>query len=386
MRFEEVYGRFNGGGLGCEEAADVLGIGLSTFWRWRRRYEAEGADGLYDRRLGRVSARRAPTDEVMRVLELFETRYGDFSVKHFNEQLVRNHGFRWGYTWTKNTLQAAGQVKKAKRRGAHRRKRPRRPLVGMMLHQDGSRREWVPGQVWDLIVTKPAPAQAGDATSEIYSGFFVEEEGTMSSFQGLGEVIESHGLFCSLYVDRGSHYWRTPSADGPVDKDNPTQVGRALAQLGIELIAAYSPQARGRSARMFGTLQGRLPQELRLAGVTTMDEANRYLREVYRSDHNARFAVAPEQPGSAFVPNRLGAHRHILCVQEGRVVGNDNCVRYKGLAPQPPPSPLRPHFVKARVRFHDYPDCHLAVFHAPRSLARYTETGELLEDTEQQAA
>jgi transposase len=380
MRFEDVYGRFRVGALGCEAAADLLGVSVSTFGRWRRRYEGEGAEGLYDRRLGRVSARRAPADEVMQVLELFETRYWDFTVKHFHEKLVSEHGLGRSYSWTKNTLRAAGKVKKAKRRGAHRRKRPRRPMVGMMLHQDGSSHQWVAGQVWDLIVTMD------DATNEIYSAFLVAEEGTMSSFRGLAEVIAAHGLFCSLYTDRASHYWHTPAAGGKVDKDTPTEVGRALAQLGIEHIPAYSPEARGRSERMFGTLQDRLVKELRLAGITTMEEANRFLREVYLPQHNARFAVAPEEPETAFVADRLGAHRDILCQHHDRVVGNDNCVRYKRLALQIPPSPVRHHFVKVKVRVHEYPDGTLAIFHGPRCLGRYHPNGELLNDDGKLAA
>ena len=380
MRFEDVYGRFQSRGLSCEEAADLLGMSVSGFFRYRCRYDSEGAEGLYDRRLGRASARRAPVDEVARVLDLFETRYWDFTVKHFHDKLVTEHGLARSYSWTKNTLQAAGKVRKAKRRGAHRRKRPRRPMAGMMLHQDGSRHEWVAGHWWDLIVT------LDDATSEIYSAFFVAEEGTMSSFRGLSEVIAGHGLFCAFYTDRGAHYWHTPRAGGKVDKDNPTQVGRALNQLGIEPIAAYSPEARGRSERMFGTLQGRLPQELRVAGVTTMEEANRYLAEVYLAAHNARFAVAPEQPGSAFVADRAGAWRDILCVHEARKVGNDNCVRYRRLSLQIPPSPIRPHFVGVTVRVHDYPDGTLAVFHGPRRLARYDQHGNLLDDDAKQAA
>ena len=262
MKFEEVYGRTHRGGLSQAEAAEVLGVSERTFRRWRDRYEAEGAEGLYDRRLGRVSARSAPVDEVARVLELFDTRYWDFTAKHFHEKLVADHGFKRSYNWLRLSLQAHGRRHAAPRRGAHRRKRPRRALPGMMLHQDGSSHEWVPGRWWDLIVTMD------DATSDIYSAFFVAEEGTMSSFQGVSEAIRAKGLFCSLYADRASHYWHTPDAGGKVDKDNPTQVGRALAQLGIELIPAYSPEARGRSERMFGTLQKRLPQELRLAGIT----------------------------------------------------------------------------------------------------------------------
>jgi hypothetical protein len=227
---------------------------VRTFRRWSQRYEAQGAEGLADRRLGRLSARRAPVDQVMPVLGLLETRYSGFTVKHFHEKLVELHGLKRSYTWVKNTLQHAGKVAKAKRRGAHRRKRARKPWVGMMLHQDGSRYEWVPGVLWDLIVT------LDDATSEIYSAFFVEEEGTMSSFRGVQEVIEHQGLFSSLYADRGSHYWYTPEARGKVDKTRPTQFHRALQQLGIELIAAYSPEARGRSERAFRTREAPVVQ------------------------------------------------------------------------------------------------------------------------------
>ena len=228
----------------------------------------------------------------------------------------------------------------------------------MMVHQDGSRHEWVPGCWWDLIVTMD------DATSETYSAFFVDEEGTMSSFRALCEVIGAHGRFCSLYADRASHYWHTPDAGGTVDKDNPTQVGRALQQLGIELIPAYSPEARGRSERMFATLQKRLPQELRLAGITGMAEANRFLEEVYLPLHNARFAIPAEGEGSAFVPF-TGALDDILCIQEERTVSNDNTVRYRGLSLQLPSDRHRHHYVKARVRVHEYPDGTLAIFHGP---------------------
>lgn len=245
-------------------------------------------------------------------------------------------------------------------------------MIGMMLHQDGSSHEWVPDQWWDLIVTMD------DANSEIYSAFFVPEEGTMSSFIGIKDVIETHGLFCSLYTDRGSHYWHTPEAGGKVDKENLTQVGRAMHQLGIEMIPAYSPEARGRSERMFGTLQNRLPQELRSQGITSMDKANRYLKEVFIPAHNARFGKPPAEEASAFV-SFAGNVRDTLCVQEDRTVGNDNTVRYKNLVLQIAADQHRRHFVKARVRVHEYPDGELAIFHGPRCIGKYAGDGKPIE-------
>jgi hypothetical protein len=235
----------------------------------------EGEAGLLDRRLGKASGRRVLSDRAEEVERLYRERYQGFTVKHFHEHLVADHGFGWGYTWTKLHLQWAGVVAKAPRKGAHRRKRERRPLRGMMLHQDGSRHEWLEGEpALDLIVT------LDDATGAIYSAFLIEEEGTASTFRALKEVFSRHGLPMSLYTDRGSHYFRTTKA-GEIDRGSPTQVGRALSQLGVEHIGAFSPQARGRSERAFKTLQDRLPKELKLAGVTDIETANAFLREVY---------------------------------------------------------------------------------------------------------
>ncbi len=374
MKFATVRGRWRGDELSQLDAAEILGVTERTFRRWCRRYEEEGADGLLDRRLGKPSAKRVPQEWADRAEQLYRERYDGFTAKHFHEHLVKDHNFPFSYSWAKTFLHRRQLVPIAPRKGVHRKKRPRRPLIGMLLHQDGSRHRWIPGQDCDhdLIVTMD------DATSCIYAARLVEEEGTMSSFLGLREVIAKHGLFCALYTDRGSHYFETPVAGGKVDKDNPTQVGRALAQLAIQHIPAYSPEARGRSERMFGTLQDRLPKELRLAGITTLEAANRFIAEVYLPAHNARFAVKPTQPGSAFVPDPAGTWRDSLCVQEERVVGNDNTVRYHRLILQLPQSPMRPHFVKARVRVHHYPDESLAIFHGPRCLARYASDGQLL--------
>lgn len=382
LRFEEIYDRFRGGRLSAVEAAEWLGVSERTFRRQRGRYEEAGMDGLLDRRLGRPSPHRVPVDETARVLDLYRTRYAGWPVKHFHDHLVERHGVARSYGWTKSVLHAAGLVRPAPRRSAHRKKRPRRPVPGMLLHQDGSRHLWLPAlaRQIDLIVTMD------DASNEIYSAFLVEEEGTDSSFRGLLETFQAKGLACSLYTDRGSHYFHTPKEGGAVDRGNPTQLGRALAQLGIEHIAAYSPQARGRSERLFGTLQGRLVRELADAGITTVEAANRFIREVYLPDHNRRFMVPPSEDGSAFVPATGVALADILCHQEERVVGNDNTVRYGRLALQIPPSPWRPHFVKAKVRVHRYPDGDLAIFHGPRPIARFHADGTPHNDNAQQAA
>lgn len=370
MRFEALLDRHERGGLSQIEAAEMLGVSERTFRRWRDRLRDEGPEGLVDRRIGKPSSRRAAEDEILRMLGLYREHYADFTVKHFHEQLVKRHAWRLGYTVTKLHLHRAGLVKPAPRRSAHRKKRPRRPMPGMLLHQDASRHAWLDGAPpLDLVVT------LDDATSEIYSVFLVEEEGTASSFRGLAEVVATKGLFCALYTDRASHYFQTLAAGGKVSRTRPTQVGRALSQLGIEHIAAYSPEARGRSERAFRTLQDRLPKELGLAGITSLDAANRWLAEVYLPEHNARFAVAAEQDGAAFVADAAQAWREILCIQEERQVGNDNTVKWKRLSLQIPPSPLRPHFVRAKVRVHEYPDGRLAVFWGPHRLADYDAEG-----------
>jgi hypothetical protein len=240
----------------------------------------------------------------------------------------------------------------------------------MLLHQDGSRHTWLEELApLDLIVT------LDDASSEIYSVFLVEEEGTASSFRGLREVVERHGLFCALYTDRGSHYFRTPKAGEKVSKTQLTQVGRALRQLRIEHIPAYSPEARGRSERAFRTLQDRLPKELRLAGITTVEAANAWLRDTFVAEHNRAFMIAPLEEGSAFVADPLGAWREVLCIEEERVVRNDNTVPWGGKHLQLPASRLRPHFVKATVQVHEYPDATVGVFLGPHRLATFTAAG-----------
>jgi Helix-turn-helix domain len=369
MRFEEVYDRWSERRLTQQEAADLLNVSERQFRRQCRRYEADGLEGLIDLRLGQVSARRAPVDEVLRLVHQYRDRYVGWTVKHFYSKYREQKGTRC-YNFVRLALQREGVVAKAKRRGAHRRKRERKPLIGMMLHQDGSRHEWLAGQQHDLIVT------LDDATGAIYSAFLVDEEDTMSSFAGVAEVISEFGLFNSLYTDRGSHYWHTPSAGGKVDRDHPTQFGRAMGQLGIEMIPAYSPEARGRSERAFGTLQDRLPKELVDAGITELGKANRFLKRRFLPAYNREFMVPAAETGSAFVPWIGTSLRDILCVQEERVVRADNCVVYANRLLQIPADRHRCHYVKAKVRVHEYPDRSLAVFHGPRCLAQYDANGK----------
>jgi transposase len=379
MRFEEAYAGWNEGRLTQAEAGRLLGVGERSFRRYLARYEADGLEGLIDHRLGQLSHRAAPVDKVMALTERYRRSHAGWNVKHFHSWYRREGGTR-SYTWVKNRLQEAELVPKAIRRGAHRKRRERSALPGMMIHQDASTHEWVPGQHWDLVVTMD------DATSEHYSMFFTPEEGTTSSFRGVQAVIEARGLFCSFYSDRGSHYWHTPEADGKVDKRNLTQFGRAMRQLGIEMIPAYSPEARGRSERAFGTHQGRLPQELARAGITDMVSANRYLETVYRPAFNTEFAQPAAADGSAFVAWIGGPLSDILCEQFERTVGNDNCVRFEGMSLQLPPDKHRCHYVKAKVRVLRYVSGAVAVFHGPRGLAYFTPDGQPITGELQKAA
>lgn len=380
LKLRDVLSRWESSQLSQLEAAELLGMSERTLRRWCRRFEDEGEPGLLDGRLGRRSGRAVPDDVADEVERLYRERYAGFTAKHFHEHLVRDHGFRWGYTWTKTYLQGRGLLAKAPRRGAHRRKRPRRPMVGMMLHQDASKHVWLAGLgPLDLVIT------LDDATSTLYSAFLVEEEGVMSSFRGLAETIAQEGLFCSLYTDRGSHYFHTPEAGGKVAKGVHTQVGRALNQLGIEHIAAYSPEARGRCERTFRTLQDRLVKELALAGFhNDVAAANQWLQDIYIPSHNARFAAKPAETGSAFVPVAEQQWCDILCIQEERTVAPDNTVAWNRRRLQIPPHPARAHFVRAKVRVHEYPDGALAIFHGPRCLVRWRP--EEIDNTLQAAA
>jgi len=370
MRFEDIYETWTEKRVTQEQAAMMLGICARTFRRYIDHYEEDGMEGLKDKRLTQASFRRAPVDEVFALTDRYKSRYRGWNVKHFYRWYHRDGGKR-SYTWVKNTLQTSGLSPKGQKNGTHRKRREPSPLPGMMLHQDGSRHEWVEGKQWDLIVTMD------DATNCHYSMFFVEEEGTMSSFNGIKEVIVKKGLFSSLYTDRGSHYWNTPEAGGKVDKNNLTQFGRAMRHLGIEMIPAYSPEARGRSERAFGTHQGRLPRELAFCGITTMDAANRYLAEVYMPAYNEEFMRPAAQEGSAFIPCAGINIEDILCEQHERTVSSDNCVSFEGTALQIPKDEYRCNYIRVKVRVHRYTDGSLAIFHGPRKLAEYDASGNL---------
>src|ERR1700726_4727878 len=352
------------------QAAEILGISDRHMRRWRERYEQEGYNGLMDRRRGRPSRRRVPLATVEKVLALYREKYFDMNVQHFHEKLEAEHGVELGYTWVKQALQGAGLVARGRKRGVHRKRRARRPLPGMLLHIDGSRHQWLQDERWyDLIVI------LDDATSEIYYAQLVEEESTATVMAGLKEVIERKGVFCALYSDRGSHFWLTPKVGGKVDYHRRTQVGRALHELGVQMIPAYSPQARGRSERSFGTWQGRLPQELRLAKCGTLEQANEFLRERYVAEFNRRFQVAAAQPGNAFVPCRSRDLDLIFALQFERAVNRDNTVSFQNLSLQIERVRWRATLAGCQVVVHQHLNGTLSLTHGPHCLGRYDAVG-----------
>jgi len=352
------------------QAAEILGISDRHMRRWRERYVEEGYNGLFDRRRGKPSTRRVPMATVEKVFALYREKYFDLNVQHFHEKLQAEHGIGLSYTWVKQALQGAGLVARGRKRGVHRKRRERRPLPGMLLHMDGSRHQWFQDERWyDLIVI------LDDATSEIYYAQLVEEESTATVMTGLKEVIERKGLFCALYSDRGSHFWLTPKVGGKVDYHRRTQVGRALHELGVQMIPAYSPQARGRSERNFSTWQGRLPQELRLRQIRTLEAANRFLREDYVAEFNRRFQVAAAQRGNAFVPCRSRDLERIFSLQFERSVDRDNTVSFQNLSLQIERVRWRATLAGCQVVVHQHLNGTLSLTHGPHCLGRYDAGG-----------
>ncbi len=376
MKIQEVILRAASRQIRWTEAADIIGVSYRTMKRWKSRYQEHGYDGIFDQRMKCPSPKRVPFKELQTILSLYRTTYHGFNVTHFHEKLQEHHGMTCGYTFVKTALQTAGLVEKSHSRGKHRKRRPRKPLVGMMLHLDGSPHEWIPdlpGQFFDLLVLMD------DATNEIYDMELVDEEDTLSCMRLLRDCVATHGIFCSLYSDRASHFFFTPKAGDTVLEGHLTQIGRALRDLGVKMIPSYSPQARGRSERMNETLQGRIPSELRLHGIKTKDEANHFLKKVYLKEHNKRFKVKPEQSGSAFVP--LAAHialDRIFSIQAERAVGHDNTVSFQRLMLQIEPSELRVSFAKCRVTVHQHLDRTLSITYGPHLLGRYDVSGKLL--------
>src|ERR1700720_4722844 len=352
------------------QAAEIIGISDRHMRRWRERYEEFGYDGLFDRRRGQPSPKRVPLALVEQVLGLYRERYADLNVRHFHEKLGDEHDIELSYSWVKQALQGAGLVARGRKRGVHRKRRPRRPLPGVLLHIDGSRHRWFQDERWyDLIVI------LDDASSEIYYAQLVEEESTLTVMAGLKEVIERKGVFCALYSDRGSHFWLTPKGGGKVDAHRLTQVGRALRELGIQMIPAYSPQARGRSERNFGTWQGRLPQELRLRAITTVEAANAFLQEEYLAAFNVRFRVQATQAGSAFTVCRQRDLEGIFSLHFERTVNRDNTVSFQILSLQIQPVRWRATLAGCAVAVHQHLDGTLSLRYGPHCLGRYNAEG-----------
>lgn len=366
MKLQDVMLRAMAKKITWYQAAEILGISCRQMQRWKTRFEHEGYEGLFDRRRGIPSPKRVPLVTVETVLRLYQEQYFDFNVRHFHEKLSAEHNLKLSYTWVKQALQGAGLVKARRKRGKHRKRRPRRPLPGMLLHIDASQHRWFCDDRWyDLLVIMD------DATSEIYYAQLVEEESTRTVMAALREVIEDKGLFCALYSDRASHFFLTPKAGEPVDHRRLTQVGRALQELNIQLIPAYSPQARGRSERGFGTWQGRLPQELRLRAITTLVAANQFLREQYLSEFNQRFRVKANERGTAFGPVRRKDLDLIFSLHHERVVARDNTVSFANRSWQIERTKLRGTLAGCRVILHEHLDDTFSITFGPHVVGRY---------------
>jgi transposase len=380
MKVQEVILRAISKRITWWQAAEIIGIGDRQMRRWKERYEEFGYDGLFDRRRGRPSTKRVPLATVEQVLQLYQEKYFDLNVQHFHEKLKAEHKIDLSYTWVKQALQGAGLVQREHQRGVHRKRRERRPLPGMLLHIDGSRHRWFQDQRWhDLIVI------LDDATSAIYYAQLVEEESTVTVMVALREVIEQKGRFCALYSDRGSHFWLTPKAGEGVDYHRRTQVGRAMHELGIQMIPAYSPQARGRSERSFRTWQGRLPQELRLGGISTLEAANAFLKSHYIAEFNGHFQVPASQRGTAFVSSPGKDLDRIFSLQFQRTVNPDNTISFEKLCLQIERVSWKGTLAGCHVLIHQHLDGNLSITYGPHRVGRYTAQGASIAPTKKSA-
>ena len=374
MTRKEVIVKAIDGQLTWIQAADILGVSARHLRRLKRAWERRGYNGLQDQRGRRTRRTRIPVKVIARLCRLRRERYADFSIQHFWERATEQHGFQLSYTWTRLVLQAAGLAPRAPARGQYRRKRERRPHRGLLVHLDASTHAWLPAQpMADLVIA------LDDADGRILYGRFVPQEGTASTFAALDHVLTRSGRFAELYTDRGSHFCHTTTAGAAPDAVQDGQVSRALRALGIRHILARSPEARGRSERAFGTIQGRLPQELRAAAITDYAAANIYLETVFIPDFNRRFTVRPTQPESAFVPLVGVDLRLLLSAHHERTVRNDSTVSFERLALQLPPTRDRRHYVRCPVLVHEFPDDTLGISYQGRLLARYTRQGTLIE-------
>jgi hypothetical protein len=355
------------------QAAWICGITDRQMRRLKERYLRHGYDGLVDQRGGRPRRKRIAVATIEKLCELKRQRYPDFSVQHFWEKVREEHQIDIGYTWLKLTLQASGLAEKSHGRGTYRRRRERRPLRGMLVHLDASTHAWIAGEpMQDLVVG------LDDADGRILYARFVPQEGTASTFAALKHMLHTYGRFAELYTDRGSHFCYTGTAGQAPTTEHDGQVSRALKVVGIRQILAWSPEARGRSERAFQTIQGRLPQELRAAGICTYAGANEYLAQRFVADFNRRFTVEPAQAASAFVPLVGVDLELLLSTQHRRSVNNDSTVAFEGLSLQLPRTAERAHYVRCEVTVHEFPEGPLGISYQGRLLARYGRDGQLL--------
>lgn len=368
MKIQEIILKAMSGEIKWCQAAQIIGISARQMRRWKARYDAYGYDGLYDRRKGVPSPKRIPMETAEKILRLYREQYFDFNMRHFHQEIKEEHGISVSYTWTRGLLQGAGLVLKSKKRGQYRRRRERRPLPGMLLHLDGSDHRWFDHP---LDERQTLLSVLDDATSECLGAVFVPQEATRPILGLLLQIVRKHGTFISLYTDRAGHFVHTPKAGEPPDRSKKTQIEKVLDELGIELIAANSPQARGRSERGFGTMQGRLVPELRRAGASTYEDANRYLQRVFIPKYNRNFGVEPTESGTAFLPV-VGANlNRIFAIRYERTVNKDNTVQFEGRVFQLPKLKGVATLARRKVEIREHLDGILEVLSGKTVVARF---------------
>jgi transposase len=364
----KVISEVEEGYLKVKEAGEILGLSERQVYRIKARVEREGAGGVIHRSKGKKRPRWLRRRVRDKIDHLYKTKYRGFNLTHMTEFLNEEEGIKISRESVRQILLEKGSYTKQRRYPKHRQWREPCSREGQMVQFDTSDHDWLEGRGPKLYLI----GGVDDATSKVAGAKFVLADGVRQNMEVFWGIVRRRGIPLSVYVDCGSNFKTTrhQSMEYQLKGEYPsTQFARALEELGVRIIYAYSPQAKGRIERKFGVFQDRLCSELRLHNISTLEDANRYLWEKFMPKHNQMFSRTAKEPGSAYrsLPKGL-CLKDVFCLKEERTVAGDNTISYQGKTFQILPNEYRLSFFKAKVEVHEYLDGSINIFYQGKKL------------------